>query len=112
MRVTDSSSPFGSRARTRILLTLRLLTESYARELSRLLGASLSSIQRGLQSLERDGLVAGRFVGRTRLFRLNPRAFARRELERYLERLLEPEAELRARAASLRRRPRRTGEPL
>jgi len=94
------------------LLALELLTETYARELARVLDASLSSVQRGLQSLERDGLVAGRDVGRTRLLRLNPRAFARRELERYLERLLEPEAELRTRAALLRRRPRRTGKPL
>lgn len=94
------------------MLALELLTETYARELARVLDASLSSVQRGLQSLERDGLVAGRDVGRTRLLRLNPRAFARRELERYLERLLEPEAELRTRAALLRRRPRRTGKPL
>lgn len=112
MRVTDASSPFGSRTRTRILLALQLLTESYAREMARLLDANLSNVQRGLQSLERDGLIAGRAVGRTRLYRLNPRAFARRELERYVERLLEPESELRARAARLRRRPRRTGKPL
>lgn len=112
MRVCESSSPFGSRSRTRALLALQLLAESYARELARLLESNLSSVQRGLRSLERDGLVVGRAVGRTRLYRLNPRAFARRELERYLERLLEPEAELRGRAARLRRRPRRTGKPL
>lgn len=112
MKVTDSSSPFGSRARTSTLLVLQLLTETYAREMARLLELSLSSVQRALRSLERDGLVVARSVGRTRLYRLNPRAFARRELERYLERLSEPEAELRARAALLRRRPRRTGKPL
>lgn len=112
MRVTPTSSPFGSRTRTRILLALQLLTDTYARELARLLDASLSSVQRGLQSLERDGLVAGRTAGRTRLYRLNPRAFARRELELYLVRLLEPEDQLRTRAARLRRRPRRTGKPL
>ena len=112
MRVTNTSSPFGSNARTRVLLALRLLAESYARELTRFLELSLSSVQKALQSLERDGLVAGRAAGRTRLFRLSPRAFARRELECYLARLLEPEAELRARAAGLRRRPRGTGKPL
>src|SRR5687768_17160440 len=112
MKVSGSSSPFGSYARTRVLLALQMLGESYARELARIVGLSLSSVQRALQSFERDGLVAGRFVGRTRLFRLNPRAFARPELERYLERLLDSESELRARAASLRRRPRRTGKPL
>jgi sugar-specific transcriptional regulator TrmB len=94
------------------LLALQLLGESYARELARLLDLGLSSVQKALRSLERDGLVAGRAAGRTRLYRLNPRALARRELERYLERLLEPEAGLRGRAAGLRRRPRRTAKPL
>ncbi len=112
MKVTASSSPFGSRARTRVLLVLRLLEESYAREIAPLVELSLSSVQKGLQSLERDGLVAGRSAGRTRLYRLNPRAHARRELERYLDRLLEVEADLRARSARLRRRPRRAGKPL
>lgn len=86
--------------------------ESYARELARLLELSLSGVQKALVSLERDGLVVGRAVGRTRVFRLNPRAYARPELERYLERLLAPEAELRSRAAEIRRRPRRTGKPM
>jgi DNA-binding transcriptional ArsR family regulator len=112
MKVVATASPFGSATRTRVLLALRLLGESYARELSRLLGLNLSGVQRAIQSLERDGLVAGRSAGRTRLFRLEPRAFARRELERYLDRLLEPEAALRTQVASLRRRPRRTGKPL
>ncbi len=112
MRVTGSSQPFGSRARTRVLLALQALDESYARELVRIVGMSLSGIQRALQSLEEDGLVAGRLVGRVRLYRLNPRAYARLELQRYLERLLEAERDLRANAAALRRRPRRTGKPL
>ncbi len=112
MMVGMNSSPFGSSARTRALLALQLLTESYARELARLLILNVSGVQKALQSLERDGLVAARAAGRTRLYRLNPRAPARRELEGYLEKLLEPEDELRARAAQLRRRPRRTGKPL
>ena len=111
MKVTGNSSPFGSYARTRVLLALQLLGESYARELARMLELSLSGVQKALQSFERDGLIAGRAAGRTRLYRLNPRAFAHRELERYLDRLLESETELRSRAAALRRRPRRTGKP-
>jgi len=105
------SSPFGGQARTRVLLALRLLDESYPRELGRLLGAPLSGVQMALRGLERDGLVAARMAGRTRLFRLNPRYFARDELQRYLLRLTEPETGLRSRVASLRRRPRRTGKP-
>ena len=112
MEVMITSSPFGSRTRTRALLALRLLGESYPRELARLLGAPLSSVQKALASLERDGLVAARPVGRTRAFRLEPRYFAHEALGRYLERLAEPEEDLRGQVAALRRRPRRTAKPL
>jgi DNA-binding transcriptional ArsR family regulator len=108
----NSPSPFGSRTRTRTLLALRLRPGSCPRDLARLLGTNLSAVQRALGSLERDGVAAGRTVGRIRLYRINPLAFARTELERYLDRLLEPEAELRARISGLRRRPRRTTRPL
>ena len=110
--ISLASSPFGSQARTRVLLAVHLLNESYPRELARLLESNLSSIQNAIRSLEKDGLLAGRAVGRTRVYRVSPRTFGRQELERYLERLLEPEAKLRARAAALRRRPRRTGKAL
>lgn len=112
MMVMSQSSPFGSGTRTRVLLALHLLESSYARELSRLLGAPLSAVQNGLRSLERDGLVAGRLVGRTRLYRLNPRYFALRDLVRFLDRLSGPERELREEVALLRRRPRRAGKPV
>ena len=112
MEVKASSSPFGGRTRTRALLALRLLGESYPRELARLLEAPLSGGQKALASLELDGLVAARSLGRTRVFRIEPRYFAFDALQRFLERLAEPEADLRARVAALRRRPRRTGKPL
>jgi len=110
--VVAYSSPFGGTTRTRVLLALRLLDESYPRELARILNLSLNGVQMALRGLERDGLVAGRSAGRTRLFRLDPRYFAREELQRYLLRLTEPEGELRTAVAGLRRRPRRTGKPL
>lgn len=112
MTVIGSSSPFGSLARTKVLFALSLLTESHARELVRVLGTNLSSTQKALISLERDGIVAARSAGRTRLYTLSPRAPARAELTRYLERLVEPESALQARVAELRRRPRRTGKPI
>jgi len=112
MAVITSSSPFGSQSRTRVLLALGLLEESYARELSRLLEVPLSNVQKALRSLELDGLVAARAVGRTRAFRLNPRYFARDPLRTYLSRLAEPERGLHDRIEALRRRPRRTGKPL
>jgi sugar-specific transcriptional regulator TrmB len=105
------SSPFGGQTRTRVLLALILLAQSYARELSRLLDVSLHAVQVALRGLERDGLVAARPLGRTRLYTLNPRYFALEELQRYLRRLAEAETTLQERTAGLRRRPRRTGKP-
>jgi len=110
--MNEQSSPFGGKARTRSLLALRLLEESYPRELARILDSPVSGIQQALRGLERDGLVSGRTMGRTRLFRINPDYFAKAELARYLLRLTEAEPDLRKRAASLRRRPRATGKPL
>ena len=109
--LVSRSSPFGSRTRTLVLLALSLLDDSFARELARLLEMSLNGIQQALRGLEVDGLVAARSSGRTRLYRLNPRYFALKELESYLKRLARAETELVARSAKLRRRPRRTGKP-
>ncbi len=105
------SSPFGGHTRTLVLLALSLLEESFPRELARLMEVSLNGVQQALRGLELDGLVAARSSGRTRLYRLNPRYFARRELESYLKRLAEAETELVESAAGLRRRPRRDGQP-
>jgi DNA-binding transcriptional ArsR family regulator len=110
--VVGQSSPFGGRIRTETLLALQMLEESYARELSRLLERTLFGVQKALRSLEEDGLVAGRMRGRTKLFRLAPGYFAYEELRRYLDRLAEPETDLRDRVNQLRRRPRRTGKRL
>jgi DNA-binding transcriptional ArsR family regulator len=110
--VTTNTSPFGSPSRTEVLKYLRLLGESFPRELARLTGIRLSAIQKALSSLERDGLVAGRTVGRMRMFTLNPGFFAVRELEALLARLASSDSEATQTAARLRRRPRRTGKPL
>jgi DNA-binding transcriptional ArsR family regulator len=110
--MVDISSPFGSQARTRVLLALRLLEESYPRELGRVLGLPLNGVQMAIRGLERDGLVASRRVGRTRLVRLNPRYFAQDDLQSYLLTLAGADRDLGRRVGSLRRRPRRSGKPL
>jgi sugar-specific transcriptional regulator TrmB len=106
------SSPFGGRTRTLVLLALSLLGDSFARELARLLEVPVNGVQQALRGLEKDGIVAGRLAGRTRLYQLNPRYFARKELADYLRRLAEPEGDLQVRVENLRRRPRRAGKPL
>ena len=110
--LVSRSSPFGGQTRTLVLLALSLVEESFPRELARLLEVPLNGVQQALRGLEIDGLVAARAAGRTRLYRLNPRYFAREELESYLRRLASAETDLVERTAGLRRRPRRTGKPL
>ena len=107
-----TSSPFGGTTRTRALLALQLLESSYPRELARILDAPISGVRKALASLERDGLVTGREIGRTRTYRLDPSYFARRELRGYLARLADADPGLRDRVTGLRRRPRRIGKPL
>jgi DNA-binding transcriptional ArsR family regulator len=102
MVVKSQSSPFGGQTRT--LVALRLLESSYPRELSRILSVPVSAVSRALAGLERDALVAGRAVGRTRIFTLSPTYFARQELSAYLSRLSDADADLRERTAQLRRR--------
>jgi predicted transcriptional regulator len=106
------SSPFGSRTRTEVLIGLSLMESSYPRELARLLGTALNAVQAALRSLERDGLVVARSVGRTRLFELNRRYFAASAVRTLVEKLAAADSELGRRAAAVRRRPRRTGKPL
>ncbi len=107
-----SSSPFGGQTRTRVLVALRLLGTSYARELARLLEAPVFGVRKALQGLERDRLVSGRLLGRTRVYQLNPAYFARNELRAYLARLADADADLQDRVQQMRRRPRRAGRPL
>ena len=70
MVLKSFSSPFGGQTRTRVLFALRLLGTSYARELARLLDAPVSGVRKALLGLERDGLIGGRLMGRTRLYQL------------------------------------------
>jgi DNA-binding transcriptional ArsR family regulator len=101
---TGAMSPFGSRARTKALLALALMVESYPRELARIVEMPLFSVQKALASLERDQLLTSRLLGRTRLYGLNPRYLASRELREYLERLTAREFDLRRRIGAVRGR--------
>lgn len=105
-------SPFGSVTRTRVLLSLSLPGASFQRELARLLKSSPSVVQKALEGLERDGLIAGRMMGRTCSYTINPRYFALAELGAFLKRLAAADPELQARTAEPRRRPRRAGKRL
>jgi DNA-binding transcriptional ArsR family regulator len=106
-----SQTLFGSESRTRILLSLQLLGESYPSELAALLELRLFSVQSAIHSLEREGLVTSRNVGRTRAVTLNPRYFALHELQALLARLATNDPPLMAMFSRKRRRPRKAGKP-
>ena len=112
MKVNTTSSPFGSRSRTRVMIALELLGESYSRELARILGSGLSVVQKAVRSLELDGLIAARAVGRTRVYALNPGYFAAKQVQGLTRRLAEADEDLRRRVGTRRSRPRRGGKPL
>lgn len=85
---------------------------SYPRQLARVLDVALNSVQGALRSLEADGLVTARAVGRTRVFELNPRFFAATELRTLLDKLASVDRSLQDAVAGVRQRPRRTSKPL
>jgi hypothetical protein len=110
--VPGASRLFGSSRRTSVLILIASLTETYPRELARLLGAPLVSVQRIIDGLQLEGVVSSVVVGRQRRVSLNPRWFAANQLRALLLRLAEGDPRYDALAASLRRRPRRSGKPL
>lgn len=102
---------FGTQQRTRLLLLIATLEETYTAELSRYGGSSISSVQLTLDILEREGIIAtgGPVV---RAARLNPTYPAAKELKALLLRIAVGYPEYEAIRASIRRRPRRRGKKL
>ena len=103
---------FGSELRTKILLFLRMLEESYSGELALLIGVSRVTVYRALDDLEKEGYVTSALGGRERWVRLNPRHAAHRPLSDLLETLAESRPEIVSTLSQLRRRPRRRGKPI
>jgi DNA-binding transcriptional ArsR family regulator len=104
---------FDSPVKEKALQAILARGESYPRELARLFGLPVYTIQYQLRNLERGGVLYSRLRGRTRLYGFNPRYPFRKELLALLEKArnyysvaerqtwLEP-----------RLRPRRAGKPL
>ena len=98
---------FGSRNRTRVLVAICLLKETFPSELAATLQLRLFSVQSILASLEQEGVAVSRLMGRTRLVSISPRYFARKELELLLRKLGMKDVGLQKQLASPPRRPRR-----
>jgi DNA-binding IclR family transcriptional regulator len=105
------SKLFGSARRGELLILIALLGETYPTEIARLLEAPLYSVQRVVDALDRDGIVATRMSGGTRRVSLDPRYFAHRELKSLLLRLSEAQPALVEAATRRRSRLRRAGKP-
>ena len=110
--IQSRSIAFGNTTRTGILLILALIEDSYPKQMAEVLETPASNIFKALDSLEREGLVVTRLVGRTRQITLNPRYFARDELRAYLDKLALSDAALIEAVTEIRKRPRRTGKTL
>jgi DNA-binding transcriptional ArsR family regulator len=98
----------GNKTKEKILLTLFVRKEIYARDITSIFKASLSSVQNQLKRLEKGGVLVSRLRGRTRLFKFNPRYPFLKELKKLLAKALVfiPEKD-REKYYILRLRPRR-----
>ncbi|HEY1729554.1 MAG TPA: hypothetical protein VGG22_14340 [Candidatus Baltobacteraceae bacterium] len=94
-----------------MLLLIAVLQETYPAELGRYLGAQVSSVQRTLDSLENEGIVATRKLV-VRRVTLNPLYPAASELKALLLRIAEGYPEYAEIKESIRKRPRRRNKPL
>jgi hypothetical protein len=112
MSLTKTPAIFGSPRRTEVLTLIALLEETYPRELARLLGARLLTIQQIVESLESEGMISTRLVGRQRRVTLNERFYGAKQLRDLLLKLGEANTELQAIVTSIRRRPRTRSSPL
>ena len=102
---------FGTRMRTALLMLVAVLEETYPAEISRYLGSTIPAVQRTLDKIEDEGLVATRQLA-VRRVTLNPNYPAFRELRALLLRLAEGYQQYQIVKESRRTRPRRRGKPL
>jgi hypothetical protein len=102
----------GSTNREMVLVFLEARDEGYAREIARFFDTDLSPIQAQLEKLETGSVIVSKKVGRTILYKFNPRYPLLTELKSLLNKALSyyPE-ELREGLLMNRRRPRRRGKP-
>jgi transposase len=109
--LNPTSDLFGTANRTAVLVSIRLLEQTYPSELSAMLGLRIFTVQAILARYEQEGVIVSRAVGRTRTVALNPRYVAAKELSALLWKLGQADVALQAKLATRRRRPRRAGKP-
>ncbi len=103
---------FGSETAEKVLLFIENYEEGYAKKIADTFGVSVSQAQKQLLKFEREGILASRLQGRTRIYVWNPRFMFLKELRAILKKELAylPEAVTREYFRA-RMRPRRSGKP-
>jgi predicted ArsR family transcriptional regulator len=103
----------GSENSERVLIFLLTRESGYAREIAQFFDTNLYAIQKQLDKLEAGNVLVSQTVGKTRLYRFNPRYPFLTELKSLLEKALSyyPE-DVREDLIMNRRRPRGRGKPL
>jgi len=109
---TEGLRLFGTPARSRTLLTIALLEQTYLREIARIANVPFMSVVRIVDDLQQQGIVSTVVRGTQRIVSLNPAYFAFREIRDLLVRLAPTEPALVETVEALRRRPRRRGKKL
>jgi predicted transcriptional regulator len=104
---------FGSISKERVLFFLTKRNEGYAREIAKFYQTDLTPIQNQLNKLETGGIIISQNIGKTKLYKFNPRYPFIKELITLIEKavLFLPEEE-RNKLEVYRKRPRRAGKPL
>ena len=103
----------GSTSAERVLAFLTARESGYAAEIAGTFATALSPIQKQLERMERDGLLINQQVGRTRVYRYNPRFPFVPDLQSLMEKVLQryPE-DMQEKLLYDRRRPRKKDKPL
>lgn len=103
----------GSEGAERVLLFIAARGQGYALEIAQTFDMSVSNVQKHLERMERDGLLVNEKIGRTRIYRFNPRYAFKQEVEALMAKALTLAPEALSNQLLLdRRRPRRKGKPL
>ncbi len=98
---------------SRALLYIARFGDSYPTEIANNFSMNQQRVQYQMEKLESAGILKSRLVGRTRLYRINPRYVLKNELMNLLQKALEyfPEEEMES-FYTKRRRPRTKGKTL
>lgn len=107
------TSLLGSTETEKVLIFIEVRGQGYAYEIAQFYTVNLRGIQKQLERLEHGGVLASQKVGRTRVYKFNPRYPFQAELKALLQKALTYYPQnLRNDLEIRRERPRRQGKEL